>query len=212
MGIIRNGANGGFSGKAGSIIGSSWKDINYIKGLPKLSKKAKTLKQLEQQAKFATAVKFLQPVKDLLNVGFGNYKQGRASGYNMAVKHVLENAITGAYPDYAIDYSKALFAKGGVAAPVGPALIAEAENLILFWSPDINPYNGFLDDELTVLIFDTINNIYLSGPLGVLRPEGEMTIPIPPAYLGNTVHVYMFFMSRVGKVSNSVYAGQVVIV
>ena len=55
-------------------------------------------------------------------------------------------------------------------------------------------------------------NIYLSGPLGVLRPEGEMTIAIPPAYLGNTVHVYMFFMSRVGKVSNSAYAGQTVIV
>ena len=70
MGTIRNGGNGAFSGKAGSFIGSSWRDINYIKGLPKISSKPKTLKQLEQQAKFAAAIRFLQPVKDLLNIGF----------------------------------------------------------------------------------------------------------------------------------------------
>ncbi len=36
MVTIRQGANGGFSGKAGSIIGTR-RDINYIKGLPRLS-------------------------------------------------------------------------------------------------------------------------------------------------------------------------------
>jgi len=212
MGTIRNGGNGAFSGKAGSFIGSSWRDINYIKGLPKISSKPKTLKQLEQQAKFAAAIRFLQPVKDLLNIGFGRQKQGKASGYNMAVKHVLDHAITGAYPDYGIDYSKAMFSKGGIAAPVAPTVTAEAANLVLTWSGDLNPHNAFADDEVTVLIFDPVNNLYLSGPSGILRPAGEMTISIPAAYLGNTVHVYMFFMSRGGKLSNSAYAGPAVMV
>jgi len=56
MGTIRNGGNGAFSGKAGSFIGSSWRDINYIEGLSKLSTKPKCEKQLEQQAKFAMAI------------------------------------------------------------------------------------------------------------------------------------------------------------
>jgi len=212
MGTIRNGGNGAFSGKAGSFIGSSWRDINYMRGIPKISKKPKTLKQLEQQAKFAAAVKFIQPVKDLLNVGFGGQKSGRASGYNLALKHVLENAISGNYPDLSIDYSKAQFAKGSLAAPIGSAVLAEAGELLLSWSPDLNPFNAFIDDEATVLIYDPASNIYMSGPLGIVRVEGEMTISIPSAYLGNTVHVYMFFMSRQGKLSNSSYVGESVVV
>lgn len=39
MGTIRQGANGSFRGKAGSVIGSSWKGIDYIKGLPKSGQK-----------------------------------------------------------------------------------------------------------------------------------------------------------------------------
>ncbi|ULT23564.1 hypothetical protein KUH03_30995 [Sphingobacterium sp. E70] len=35
MGTIVNGINGGVSGKTGSVIGSSWKSINYLKGLYK---------------------------------------------------------------------------------------------------------------------------------------------------------------------------------
>jgi hypothetical protein len=31
MGTIRNGGNGAFSGKAGSFIGSSWRDINLTR-------------------------------------------------------------------------------------------------------------------------------------------------------------------------------------
>lgn len=212
MGTIRNGGNGAFSGKAGSFIGSSWRDINYMRGIPKISKKPKTLKQLEQQARFATAVKFLQPVKDLLNVGFGGQKSGKATGYNLAVKQVLESAIGGTYPDFVINYPKVLFAKGSLAAPVGGVVQAEAGGVVVSWSPDLNPHNGFMDDEVNILIFDPANNIYLSGEMGVARVQGEMNIPIPAAYLGNTVHVYMFFMSRQGRLSNSVYVGESVIV
>lgn len=211
MGTLRNGGNGTFIGKAGSFIGSTWKDISYMKGIPKISNKPKTLRQLEQQAKFAAAIKFLGPIKDLLNVGFHSQTQGKASGYNMAVKFILDNAISGEYPDFAIDYGKVMLAKGSLAAPVGPAIIAEPATLVITWSPDVNPYNGFLDDEATVVIFDPLNNIFISGLTGILRPEGEMTVPVPAAYLGNTVHVYLFFMGR-GRVSNSSYAGSAVIV
>lgn len=212
MGTIRNGGNGAFSGKAGSFIGSSWRDISYMRGIPKISKKPKTLKQLEQQARFATAVKFLQPIKDLLNVGFGGQKSGKATGYNLAVKHVLDQAIAGSYPDFVIDYPKVQFAKGSLAAPVGAAALAEAGELVVTWSDDLNPFNANMDDEVTVVIFDPATNIYLSGPMGVTRVEAVMYIPIPAAYLGNTVHVYMFYMSRDSKLSNSVYVGELVVV
>ncbi len=43
MGTIRNGANGGFSGEAGSIIGSRWRDLNYSKGVPKVRSQFRAL-------------------------------------------------------------------------------------------------------------------------------------------------------------------------
>ncbi|WP_316737535.1 DUF6266 family protein [Pedobacter aquatilis] len=81
MGTIRNGANGGFSGKAGSFIGSSWKDISYIKGLPKLSTKPASLKQLTQRARFSAVLTFMGPIKDVLIQGFKGQKTGRATGF-----------------------------------------------------------------------------------------------------------------------------------
>ena len=76
MGTIRNGGNGAFSGKAGSFIGCNWSDISYMKGIPKISNKPKTLKQLEQQAKFATAIRFLRPVKMQVEEGLARSSRG----------------------------------------------------------------------------------------------------------------------------------------
>ncbi|WP_157258045.1 DUF6266 family protein [Pedobacter ginsenosidimutans] len=35
MATYSKGANGAFPGKVGSIIGSNWRSIDYLKGLPK---------------------------------------------------------------------------------------------------------------------------------------------------------------------------------
>jgi hypothetical protein len=40
MAMYSKGANGAFSGKVGSIIGSNWPSIDYLKGLPKKSSKS----------------------------------------------------------------------------------------------------------------------------------------------------------------------------
>ncbi len=89
MGIIRNGGNGAFSGKAGSFIGSNWRDIHYIKGIPRISKKPKTRKQLEQQAKFSLAIRFLRPVKKQVEIGFAKIKQGHTTSYNLALQQAF---------------------------------------------------------------------------------------------------------------------------
>ena len=49
MGRLSRSPNGPFSGKAGSVIGSSWRGIYYIKGLQKTITKARSPLQLEQQ-------------------------------------------------------------------------------------------------------------------------------------------------------------------
>ena len=68
MGTIVNGANGGFKGKAGSVIGSSWKSINYIKGLYKKRSKPASELQMMQQEKFRTLMRFLLPINMFLKI------------------------------------------------------------------------------------------------------------------------------------------------
>ncbi len=70
--IILKGANGGFSGKSGSVTSSSWLSISYIKGLSKQSSKAAIQTQVEQLQKFALIVSFLAPIKSLLEGSFNS--------------------------------------------------------------------------------------------------------------------------------------------
>ena len=211
MGIIRKGANGGFSGRAGSVVGSSWKDIDYIKGLPKKSNKPATQSQLEQQARFALAVTTLQPITTLLNVGFKGQKTGKATGYNMALQHLLSNAIKGTYPAYTVDFSKMLITKGSLAKAIGLAVATDAGSLQITWSPFTTQFGAFGDDEATGLIYNPAKNLYLPVE-GATRAEGELQIALPADFDGDTLHVFLFFTNRDGsKRSESAYAGQIVI-
>ncbi len=213
MGTIKQGANGGFSGKAGSVIGSSWKGIDYIKGRPKASNKPPTLRQLEQQAKFSLGVKFLKPIKDLLNSTCSSLREGRAMGFNMALKQVLSQAVTGVYPDYAIDYSSVKLAYGQLISAKGSATAEAGGILRVTWTTKVNPYNAFVDDKVTVLIYEPETNIYTHGLDNVVRSEGEMMVTLEEDMVGQSVAVYYFFTDRDGKrISDSYFAGEVVII
>ena len=52
MGKIKQGILGGFKGKVGTVIGSSWNGIAYMKGLPQSQKDPKTAAQLSQRNYF----------------------------------------------------------------------------------------------------------------------------------------------------------------
>ena len=52
MGKIKQGILGGFKGKVGTVIGSSWNGIAYMRGLPQSQKDPKTTAQLSQRSFF----------------------------------------------------------------------------------------------------------------------------------------------------------------
>ena len=52
MGTIKQGILGGFSGKVGTVIGSSWKGISYMKGRAQSTKNPKTAAQTMQRNYF----------------------------------------------------------------------------------------------------------------------------------------------------------------
>ncbi len=59
MGKIKQGILGGFSGKVGPVIGTSWKGKAIIKARPLSHNDRNSVAQQEQRAKFSLVSKFL---------------------------------------------------------------------------------------------------------------------------------------------------------
>ena len=209
MARLNRGPNGPFSGKAGSVIGSSWRGIYYIKGLQKKITKERSPLQIEQQNKFALAVKFLMPVKSIVDMGFSRINPGGATGYNMAISHMVQHCIKGTSPDLEIDYSSVIFCtKGRLSTPEQICMELNDMKLKLTWSIDNDIYS-YIDDKVRFLIYQPGLNQYDTNPEGIIRGNGEVEIGLDPD-CGDTVHVYMYMVSdryTKRKWSNSVYVG-----
>jgi hypothetical protein len=214
MGTIRNGANGGFSGKAGSIIGSSWNAVSYIKGLPKLSNKPASPKQLDQRARFAAVLKFMGPIKDLLLKGYKGQNAGRATGFNMGIQHAINNAVIGVYPNFSIDYAMIQISKGTLQPPSSITFTSSAAGtLTISWSPQINGLNAFSDDLTMILLFNETQQFFLAYTDDGLRGDGAATLAIPADFSGQIVHGYLFYVDRNGaRQSNSTYVAPITLV
>ena len=213
MGRIRKGANGGFSGKAGSVIGSNWRDIDYIRGLPKLSGKPASQRQLEQREKFKVAVNFLQQIKPVLNSGFRTQKVGRATGYNLGLQILLQEAVIGTYPTFEIDYSKVTLSKGGRGPALGPTISSpEPATIELTWASVPNKAIAQPDDVATIVLYSKEMNQFVISDTDVTRAEESWSVVMPGLFSATEIYGWIFFEDRDHKlVSNSAYAGSVVL-
>ena len=212
MGTIRNGGNGAFSGKAGSFIGSSWKNVDYIKGIPKLSNKPATPKQLEQRQRFAIALAFLTPIRDLVNTGYKGPAGNKSTGMNMAMQHTLTNAIVGTYPDLSIDPELVIISKGSLQKPSDLTMLVTAEtSLTLNWFVNLSKSCSFADDKLFVLIYHPVRDLFLVFEEIATRGLGIANIQLPNQFAEESFFVYAFFQQRDNsRCSNSVCAGLLV--
>ena len=75
METIKQGILGGFSGKVGTVIGSSWKGISYMRGRAQGVKNPRTEGQVEQRSKFALTLDFLKPITAYVRTGYKNLCQ-----------------------------------------------------------------------------------------------------------------------------------------
>ncbi|WP_051959822.1 DUF6266 family protein [Sphingobacterium sp. ML3W] len=211
MGTILQGALGGFSGKAGAIIGSSWKSINYIKGLSKKRTKPATEEQLMQQARFYTIAKFIMPIASFVNLGFGQVNANRMTATNVALQANINTAVVGTYPNFTLDYSKILISKGGL-QPGGMMWATGIAGILkVNWSPSaIKIQKGELDDQVHILLYVPTIDEFLTAPEPPVRGDGSVDIEFPEHFNGEVGHVWVFFADRKGKrVSKTTYLGEV---
>ncbi len=207
MGKINYGILGGFSGKVGTVIGSSWKGIAYMRAKTPKVKRVPTAKQLVQQQKFATIVDFLRPIKSYIHVGYKNYTQGQTA-YNAATSYISRNAFSGEYPDVALNYADVLVSRGSL-QPVVDAVVTMATGKVKFtWTDNSDFSDASATDLAMPLIYNAERGEAVFELAAASRAEETVSIQIPSVWTGSTLHVYLGFVSDDGtSVANSVYLG-----
>lgn len=212
MGKIKQGILGGFSGKVGSVVGSSWKGISYMRGKALSIKNPKTLQQKMQRSKFALTLSVLKPMTAFLRVGFKLYAKNQ-SGFNAAMSYTIQNAISGAYPNYTLDFDKLLVSRGSLTGAIFPTTDVASGKIEIFWDDNSGIGNAQTTDKAMIVAINPAKEESVFITEGSPRTSGNAEIAVSPYWVGDEVEVYLSFISEDKKsIATSTYCGSVVII
>ena len=208
MGKIGRGILGGVSGKVANIVGARWKGIDYIRAKPQSVANPRTQLQVNQRTKFALVLRFLQPNLNFVKIGYKNFAV-KKSQFNSAMSFILNNAITGNYPDYLIDYTVALLSRGNLATALNPQFDVSTPGQVKFtWEDNSTNGNAQATDKAMVVVYNPAKgeSVYITE--GATRADLTQTVIIPSNYSGDDIEMFISFKNaEETQLSNSIYIG-----
>ena len=211
MGTIKQGILGGFSGKVGTVIGSSWKGISYMRGQAQHVKNPRSAGQLNQRSKFSLALSFLQPVVPYIRIGYKS-QAAKQTEFNAAMSYTIKNAITGSYPSYALDFTKIVVSKGGLTQVTGATASwnNNSNEVKIDWTDNSGVGNALATDKAMPFIYNKAKGETIYDTAGATRATHTQSLTVPNDWEGDKVEVYLGMVSEDGKeVADSIYLGEV---
>jgi len=213
MSVLSQGILGGFSGKTGPVIGSSWRGKPVMRAKP-VYKKNRTFSepQLKQQEKFKMMTAFLRSIDYLLNL---SYKRGgnSKSGYQEAFAENIKNAILGEEAPFAIHYERVKIAHGSIPFLSTISCEAATGNMVKFsWNLvlDQSKKASEADRAIAVLYCPEMSQ-FLTSDFNHRRNQLELLIDAS-SFTGKEVHSWFFFLSdNETMASESRYTGPVTV-
>jgi hypothetical protein len=201
---------GKFRGKVGGVVGSAWRGIKYVRAKGPSTRKNDSPAQIEQQAKFSVAARFVRRMNRLFKITYRT-NTDRMTARNSAVGSILSNAIVGVYPDFSIDYSKVLISQGGLDnEPVTTLSITEAAG-VLTWHWNFDPVlNAEGSDDRAILVaYCPALNRSLYQVFGPARSTNAATLNVSP-FKGQSVVTWIAFITEDGSsLSESEFTGPI---
>lgn len=211
MGVINEGANGGFSGKVGSMIGYKIYGKWIIKGLPKPSRKNQigTAKQKACRSGFAKMQHFLSPLVYLIQVGFGlEAKKKMMNSFNACKSY---NMLYAQNADGEIDYSKVCLSYGSMLGVEDPEFAVDDAGVHFTWTNNTGIDHPRYYDQVMIAVYDVEHKFAVVVKSGAMRSVGQQTVVVPERKPGRTFHMWISFVSDDRtSVATSTYMGSFV--
>lgn len=219
MARISKGILGGVSGKVGNVVGGNWKGIDYLRILPASVANPKTPKQMDQRTKFMKVINFLQPLTDVIRIGFKAYAT-KMTAFNAAMSYNFKHAITGSFPGYEIDYTKALISRGNLTGLHNPIASSDLAAQVSFsWDDNSGDGNALGTDKAMVVAINPVKEKATYVIEAASRVDGSANLTVPATWSGDTVHCFICMTvldalinnGNKKAISNSAYAGDVLV-
>jgi hypothetical protein len=208
MGTINKGILGGFSGKVGTVVGGTWKGIEYMRSKGNRGNFTATNAQATQQMKFAMAIRFVTSISGLVAIGFRNYATKKTAG-NSAVSYLLKNAIVGTYPNLGIAYADVLVTRGDLPNVLAPTVTMDAGGQLSYsWTDNSTVGIAKATDKVILAAYCPALNqcIYTTGSADRSALADVLNLA---TFTGEVVHTYIGCISEDGRnIASSIYTGQ----
>lgn len=215
MAIYRTGALGSLSGTIGYITTSKWKKLNVARNKPVKPTGPPSKMQQAHREKFGMVNSFLGGISKVIAIGY-RPRKGSKIPINIAVKTFMEQSVTGAYPNYKLDYPNLRLTRSyaQIDFTTAPSIEAKAGNRIrISWALDPCPpiYTKPSDSAYIVLYSEDLKRFVVFT--GIPRKSLGIEKTLPCMFIGQKVHCWMFFASVDEKlVSPTDYLGEVTLI
>lgn len=207
MGKIKVGILGGFRGKVGTVIGSTWRGEDIIRALPRRGADNPTELQKIQRLKFKAVSEFLNPVRSTVSTYFGS-EAGVKSRYNLATSYHLTNAVEVTGETAEILFNRVMISKGTLSGFQNITAAHTGTEVTLQWEDNSLMNNAKAEDTVNAVFHSPDLKAFFVYENVAARADLTAVVTLPANLAGTAVEGYAFLYSGASKISaNSVYLG-----
>jgi hypothetical protein len=205
MATIKQGILGGFSGKVGAVVGTSWKGIAVMKAKPLSVANPKTSAQVAQRGKLSFAVELASPLLSTIIKPLWDRFAVQQSGYNAFVSTNISTAVSW----IATNFAALKMSQGKMSST--PFVVAQAQAdsgvVVLTWSKNnLTDFQGLTDKVFVTIINEDKQHVQGFATAATRNSETVTVTQSVKQDNQETLHVYLSFLRADGTiVSNSAY-------
>jgi hypothetical protein len=192
MGKLRSGILGNIRGKVAGVVGSQWKDVNYVREYVKPAN-PQTPAQTVQRNKMKFAVQFSKPIVGTILNKYVDPFLSSMSGFNWFIKtNISDFALPIRYDLLQVCQGK-LYPNeiDSINSAVG------GQSYTVNWTATTGN-NGTLNDLATVLCRDNATGKWYQSIETKIRGDEDLTIATPGVTQGDDLVFYLIFSKYSG--------------
>jgi hypothetical protein len=192
MGRIKQGILGGFSGKVGGVIGSSWKGLAVVKSMPLSVANPKTALQVAHRANMAGIIEVAKLLLAVILKPLWDRFASGMSGYNAFVSENLSKFTAG------VMYQTNLFtiSKGKMSSTTPSSVTASngSATIVVNWTNDAGADYKLATDLAYVVIYNITTNKWSSSGGSIARSVGSLSLTaLTACATSDILHAYLAF-------------------